>query len=130
MVPIKGDGERDFKEMKSSLVHTRDDIVQKISKNGKEKIELKNKRFTASIGEGVENFKKMFYAQAKKKEYHSAKKVILLTDRATWISKIKEEYFSKAIHILDWYMMVDYLCKTTNALFREKNTLKCEEVGK
>lgn len=127
MVPIKGDGERDFKEMKLGLVYAGDDIVQKISKNGKERIELKNKRFTASIGEGVENFKKMFYAQAKEKGYHSVKKVILLTDGAAWISKMKEEYFSKAIHILDWYHVVDHLWKTAYALFGENNTLKCEE---
>jgi hypothetical protein len=127
MVPIKGDGEREFKEVKLGLAYTNKDIVQKTSKNGKERVQIKNKRFISTIGEGVEKFKKMFFAQAVEKGYYTAENIILLTDGASWISKMKDEYFPEAIHILDWYHVVEHLWKTAHILFGEKNVSHCEQ---
>ena len=127
MVPIRGENEREFKEVKLGLVYTNSDVVKKKTKNGSEKTEIKNKRFVSSIGEGVEPFKKMLFAQAIEKGYYRAGKVVLLTDGATWISKMKEEYFPEAIHILDWYHAVEHLWKTAHELFGIEDTKRCEE---
>lgn len=54
MVPIRGEKEREFKEAKPGLEYTNRDIVQIKTR----KAEIRNKRFTCSIGEGVKPFKK------------------------------------------------------------------------
>lgn len=127
MVPIAGEGKREFKENKLGLVYTSNDISQKISKNAKERIEIKNKRFANSLGEGVDKFKKIFYNIAKSKGLDRAKKVIFLCDGAIWLRKLKEEYFPEAIQILDWYHAVEHLWGTAHKLFGENNKKKCEE---
>jgi hypothetical protein len=127
MVPIRGENEREFKEVKLGVVYTNMDIVQKKTRMGKETIDIKNKRFVSSIGEGVDSFKKMLFAKAIEKGYYKAKSVVLLTDGATWISKMREEYFPKAIHILDWYHVVDHLWQTAHELFGIENTEQCEQ---
>ena len=39
---------------------------------------------------------------------------------------MREEYFPKAIHILDWYHVVEHLWKAAHTLFGEKNIELCE----
>ncbi len=127
MAPIKGEKEREFKEVKLGLAYSDIDIVKRTTEKGKDKVEIKNKRFVSSIGEGVENFKQMFFALAKSKGYYTISEVVLLTDGASWISRMKENYFPKATHILDWYHVVDHLWKTAHALFGENNIDLCEK---
>jgi hypothetical protein len=125
MAPIAAEGGIDYKENKLGLVYTDDDFVCKKTKNGDERVEIRNKRFVSSIGEGVEKFKKMLHVLAKEKGLYKAKKVIMLGDGAIWISKMANEYFPNAIRILDWYHAVDHLWTTAHALFGEKNEMKC-----
>jgi hypothetical protein len=127
MAPIKGDKERDFKEVKLGLAYYDSDIIKKTTKNGKERVEIRNKRFVSSIGEGVENFKRMFFSLAKLKGYYTIPEIVIISDGASWISKMREEYFPKAIYILDWYHVMDHLWKTAYALFGENNIEKCEK---
>ena len=56
MVPICGDKKVVYKENKLGIVYKNTDIVHKKSKNGKERIEIQNKRFVSSLGEGVDKF--------------------------------------------------------------------------
>ncbi|MDY6934516.1 MAG: hypothetical protein SVZ03_09885 [Spirochaetota bacterium] len=58
MVPICGNKKVVYKENKQGIVYMDSDIVYKKSKNGKERIEIHNKRFVSSLGEGVDTFKK------------------------------------------------------------------------
>jgi hypothetical protein len=126
MVPIRGEEKRDFKEVKLGLVHVEDDIVQKRTREGETRSEIKNKRFVSSIGEGVESFKKMLKARAIEKGYYRASEIILLSDGASWIDKMKEEQFSEAVHVLDWYHAMDHLWQTAIGLFGENNREQCE----
>ncbi len=127
MVPIRGENMREFKEAKLGLVYTNEDIVKKKTKKGGENIDIKNKRFAGSIGEGVDSFKRLLFAAAIEKGYYSANEVVLLTDGAVWISKMRVEYFPKAIHILDWYHAVDHLWQTAQNLFGQQNAERCKE---
>ncbi len=127
MVPIARAETIEYKENKLGLVYTSGDIEKSISKSGKERIAIQNKRFASSIGEGVENFKKMLYATALEKGLNRARKVIVLSDGAAWISKMRDEYYPDAVQILDWYHAVDHLWKTAHALFGENNLNECEE---
>jgi hypothetical protein len=127
MVPIARAETLEYKENKLGLVYTDRDIKRSTSKNGKERIEIRNKRFVSSIGEGVDNFKKMLYATAIEKGLRGTGTVILLSDGASWISKMRDDYFANAIQILDWYHAVDHLWITAHVLFGENNHAKCEE---
>lgn len=127
MVPIRREKKREFKEVKLGLVYTEDDIVQKKTRNGDFRAEIKNKLFASSIGEGVSPFKKMLKAQSIKKGYYKSSEVIFLSDGASWIDKMKTEYFPKAVHILDWYHAIGHLWQTAIDLFGENNEDKSKE---
>ena len=125
MAPIMNQGGVKYKENKLGLVFTDVDIVHKKTKKGEDRVEIKNKHFVSSIGEGVEKFKKMLFVLAKEHGLFKSKKVIVLGDGASWISKMTNEYFPNAIKILDWYHAVDHLWSTAHALYGEKNIERC-----
>jgi len=127
MTPIASAGGIEYKENKLGVIYTNDNIIQKKTKNGKDRVEIKNKRFVSSIGEGVDKFKRMLYGLAKENGLYKSDKVIILGDGASWISKMKEEYFPEAIQILDWYHAVDHLWTTAHALYGENNIEKCRK---
>jgi hypothetical protein len=127
MVPTISENCIEYKENKLGLLYTDRDIVCKKTSSGKERVQIKDKRFISSIGEGVEPFKKMLYGGAVTKGCHTAKKVIVLTDGAAWLKKMKDEYFPHALHILDWYHAVDHLWSTAHVLFGEDNHERCEQ---
>lgn len=126
MVPIRGKEEREFKEVKLGLVYTDADIVHKKTRKGEIRSEIKNKSFASSIGEGVAPFKRMLFARAIEKGYYQASEVVLLSDGASWIDNMKEEYFPKAVHVLDWYHVMDHLWQAAIDIFGETNREKCE----
>jgi hypothetical protein len=95
MVPTVSDGEVEYKENKLGMTFTDKDVVPIESKKGENRVEIKNKRFVSSIGEGVERFKKMLHALSKENGLYKADKVILLCDGASWLSKMKDEYFPR-----------------------------------
>ena len=103
------------------------DIVRKRSKSGKERIGIRNKHYVSSLGEGVDKYKKMLYAQSLEQGAKKAKEVIILGDGASWINKFKEDYFPNAVQILDWYHAVEHLWNTAHILFGENNTKRSEE---
>lgn len=127
MAPILGEGTIEYRENKLGLVYTDRDIVHKKTKSGEKRIDIKNKRFVSSIGQGVEPFKKMFYACAVENGYRKAKNAVFLSDGAIWLKNMKDEYFPDAIHILDWYHAVDHLWGAAKKLFGEDNHDACIE---
>lgn len=126
MTPILTENGLEYKENKLALAFTDKDMVKKISKKGEERIKIKNKRFASSIGEGVEIFKKLTQKLAIKKGMLKAKKVILLSDGAAWISKMKDDYLAGALQILDWYHAIEHLWETAHVLFGD-NKNKCSQ---
>lgn len=127
MVPILGENNLEYKENKLGMVYLGSDITKKVSENGKETVEIHNKRFVSSLGEGVDKFKEMLHIAALKKGLNDVKEVIFLSDGASWLAKLKSEYFPNAVHILDWYHAVEHLWITAHKLFGEDNKAKCEE---
>ena len=127
MVPICGEKSVEYKENKLGIVYKDTDIVHNKSKTGKEKVEIQNKRYVSSLGEGVDKYKKMLYAQCLEQGAKKAEEIIILGDGAAWINKFKEEYFPNAVQILDWYHATEHLWDTARILFGENNIKKCEE---
>ena len=121
MVPLWGEKGREFKENKLGIVFSDRDIEEKTTKKGKKYKKIIKKKFVSSLGEGVDSFKKMLFAIAVEKGYYNARQVIFLSDGAIWLSKCKDEYFPKAVQILDWYHAVEHLWDTAKKLFGETN---------
>jgi len=117
MTPLWGEHTREYKENKLGIVFNNKDIVYKIEKDGRKTSEIIRKKFISTIADGVEPAKKMLFAVAVEKGYYSAKQVIFLGDGASWLTKCREEYFSKAIQILDWFHAVEHLWETAEKIF-------------
>jgi hypothetical protein len=123
MVPlISNEKSVEYKENKLGIVFTDKDITYKKGKKDKDPTaHIDKKHFVSSIAEGIEPFKKMLFAAAVEKGYYTAKEIILLGDGASWIDKLSQEYFPKAVRILDWYHAVEHLWDTAYLLFGEEN---------
>ena len=83
---------------------------------------IMKKTFTTLFG-CVENFKQHFYNLAVKKDYLSYKKVIFITDGATWIRTMLNELFPDAIQILDKFHLLENINKYAKEIFKD-NTIK------
>ena len=125
MTPLIGDGCVEYKENKLGIVFNNNDIVQKKTKKGEIANRIEKKRLVSSLAEGVEPFKKLLNAAAIEKGYSAAKEVVFLSDGAAWLEKCKDEYFPKAVKILDWYHATEHLWTTAHKLFGEDNKEKC-----
>lgn len=127
MVPICGENAVIYKENKLGIIYKDTDIVRKTNKTGEERIEIKNKHYVSSLGEGIDKYKKMLYAMSLEHGARKAEEVIILGDGASWIHKFKDEYFPDAVQILDWYHAVEHLWTTAHRLFGEEDIKRCEE---
>lgn len=126
MAPLWGDHCRDYKENKLGILFNNRDIEYKKTKNGKIRSDIVRKKFVSSIADGVIPIKKMLFAAAVEKGYHSAKDVIFISDGASWLAKCREEYFPEATQILDWYHAVEHLWETAEKIYGE-NKEKIEQ---
>jgi len=126
MVPIIGDNGIEYKENKLGIVFNDRDIVQKTKKDGKIERKIIHKQFASSLGDGVENFKKILFSTAVQKGYYSSKTVVFLSDGAAWLAKCRDEYFPKSIRILDWYHAVEHLWHTAFQLYGDRDTVACD----
>ena len=125
MVPLIGESGIEYRENKLGIVFNDRDITQKMKKNGKIERKIIRKKVVSSLADGVSNFKKMLFAAAVEKGYYSAKTVVFLSDGASWLAKCKDEYFPKAIRILDWYHAIEHLWNTAYQLFGDQNKEAC-----
>lgn len=127
MVPIKGEKAREYKENKLGLVFTDKDIEQIRTKSNKNRVVIKNKKFVASLGEGVEPFRKLLSKAAILKKATFAKTLVVLGDGADWIRNLQEKSFPQAIRILDWYHAVEHLWSAARQIFGENQAAKCKQ---
>lgn len=126
LTPIKGEKKREYKENKLAIIFTSDDIDRKTSKNGKERVEIHNKKFVSTIGNGVDPLKKCLKKAVQQKGAAFAKVIIFLSDGAHWLINLQKELFPNIIRILDWYHAVEHLWESAHELFGIKNKKACE----
>ncbi len=77
-------------------------------KVSKDRYWLKDKRTFASI-EGAESFGEKLFLECMKAGVLRAKRVFLIGDGATWIRRLKEDYFPGAVGVLDLWHLVEEL---------------------
>lgn len=126
MVPLIGDAGLEYRENKLGIIFNNKDITKKMKKNGMIERKIIRKKVVSSLADGVDRFKKMLFAASVEKGYYSAKTVVFLSDGASWLAKCKDEYFPRAIRILDWYHAVEHLWDTAYKLLGDQNEEACK----
>jgi len=126
MVPLIGDTGIEYRENKLGIVFNNRDITQKMKKNDKIERTIIRKKIVSSLANGVDSFKKMLFATAVEKGYYSAKSVVFLSDGAPWLAKCRDDYFPRAVRILDWYHAIEHLWGAAYQLFDEQNKEACK----
>ena len=112
-----------WKENKLGMVFTSDDLEHWYNKN-KEKCRKVGKREYISIFGSVEDFKYHFLALALRKGYGSYEQTVLLSDGASWIGKLKEEFFPDAQQILDFFHLCENTGKFAQAIYKDPKQVK------
>ena len=97
-----------WRENKLGLAFSSDNIHTWKDKKGTLCHQIQKREYISYIG-SVEEFKKHFFALARRNGYGRYKETVLLSDGATWIRSLKEELFPDAQQILDFF----HLCENT-----------------
>jgi hypothetical protein len=78
------------------------------------------KEYRAFVGE-AEIFKKHCWALALKHNYTDYEEVVLISDGATWIRNMKDEYFPNAQQILDYFHLCQNVSNFAKTVFDDKD---------
>lgn len=98
-----------WRENKLGLAFSSDNIYTWKDKNGKPCHKIQKREYISYIG-SVTEFRKHFFALARRNGYGRYKETVLLSDGATWIRSLKDELFPDAQQILDFF----HLCENTH----------------
>ena len=112
---------KQYRETKLGLFFTNKDIIKTTSSAGNERIEIKNKRFVASLNHGLDHFKKAVQKASRLHKTFRAKVIVFLSDGSEWCKTIQREVFPGAIRILDFYHANEHLWQAAILFFGEAN---------
>jgi len=107
-------GMRSYVENKLAVGFYEKDILR----SGKQCV-VSNKRFAISPLPGVSHFEMRVRKMAIDRNVRNASRVIVVSDGAVWIDKMRERQFPDSVHILDWYHAKEKLYETAHLLFKE-----------
>jgi hypothetical protein len=106
---FKDEKDSTWRENKLWEVFSSDNIHYWTDKKGKRQHQLLRKDYVSFVG-SVVDFKKHLLACALRNGYGKFNETVLISDGATWIRNMTEEFFPDATHILDFY----HLCENVN----------------
>lgn len=98
-----------WRENKLGEVFSSKNIRYWTDHNGKRQHQILEKEYSSYVG-SVSDFKKHLFALALRGGYGRLKETVILSDGATWIRNLVEEFFPDAQHILDFF----HLCENVN----------------
>lgn len=101
-----------WKENKLGIIFDNDDLFRR--KDGSNTI-IK-KEYVPYFG-NVQEFKKHFFSCMLKHDHKAYKKVIFITDGATWIRNMINEHYPDAIQILDKFHLIENIAEYAKAVF-------------
>jgi hypothetical protein len=112
-----------WKENKLGLVYNSKNVritgnKDKQGDNSKNRHEIITKEYTAYIG-NVNVFQVLLFGCAIKNGYGEYKQTVLLSDGATWIRNMKNEYFYGAQQILDLYHLKEKIWNFAKLYFKD-----------
>jgi hypothetical protein len=112
---INDDGTAAWKEVKLGMVFTDEDLVLKADG---EKHYIKEKDYAVSC-DNVEEFSKLLYECAVSYGYGKYRKVVIVSDGATWIRNMCKDIFPEAMQILDFYHLSEHVYEAGKELFHD-----------
>jgi len=110
-----------WRENKLGEVFSSKNIRYWTDHKGERQHKILEKEYISYIG-SVSEFKKHLFALALRNGYGHYKETVILSDGATWIRNMVEEFFPDAQHILDFY----HLCENVNTF--AKHLFKNDEL--
>ena len=105
-----------WKESKNGVCFTSDNIIKYVNKNGEECHRIENREYVSYIG-SADEFKPQLFALAQRNGYGQYKTTILLSDGAEWIKNFRKEYIADAIHILDFFHLIENSATFLNYIY-------------
>lgn len=79
-------------------------------------LHVQDKNYHCDIAE-TESFGRLLWASGVQKKADTYQEVVFVCDGAAWIWKLVEQYFPKAIQIVDWYHASQYLTPIAETLY-------------
>ena len=116
-----------WRENKLGLVFSSDDIYYWTSGRGTREHKILKREYISLIGT-AEEFKKHLFMLAVRNGYGEYSNTVILSDGATWIRNMKEDFFPEAQQILDLFHAKENIYKFSKLLFH--NEEKAEEWAK
>ena len=111
-----------WKENKLGLVFSSRDIVHFTSRKGEEYHKILSREYISYAGD-ADTFKEHLYAMALRNGLETHKKIVIISDGATWIKGFIPQYCQglDAVQILDYTHMKENIYKFANTFIRGKN---------
>lgn len=113
--------EKNYRETKLGVFFSSNDVIKKKSKSGKERVEIKNKRFVSSLAHGLDHFKKAVQKASQVHKVFQAKVLVFISDGSEWCKTIQRSVFPHSIRILDWFHATEHLWEAAIKFFGEVN---------
>jgi hypothetical protein len=105
-----------WKENKLGMAFSTDNFLNWTDKHGKLQHRILKKEFTALIGSS-DDFKKLMFTLALRNGYGRYKQTVILSDGATWIRNMKDEFFPDAQQILDFFHLCENVTNFAKCVF-------------
>jgi hypothetical protein len=106
-----------WRENKLGMAFSTDHFLRWTDKHGNKQHRILKKDYVSYIGESKE-FNKFMLLLALRNGYGSYRETVIISDGATWIRDMKDEYFPDAQHILDFWHLCENVSGFAKAVFK------------
>lgn len=112
----RGKGSGAWRESKLAVAFRSDDLVVTRGPDGKEACRIGRREYASSV-DGVETFRRLVLALARRNGLAEAHNVVIVGDGARWIRNTRDELFPSAVLILDLYHLKERVGEFARFLF-------------
>lgn len=109
--------EKQYRETKIGVFFSDKDLIKRISRSGKEKLEIVNKRFVVSLNHGLDHFKKAVQKASVLHKTFRAKVIVFISDGSEWCKTIQGAVFPGCVRILDYFHASEHLWQAAIKFF-------------
>jgi hypothetical protein len=107
-----------WKENKLGMAFSSAHIIWYKNKKGEMEHQLRKREYSTYLG-GANEFKKHMFALALRNGYGHHKYTVLISDGATWIRNMRDEFFPDAQQILDYSHLCENISKFAKSVFSQ-----------